>query len=523
MMQRIPAFGEECTIHDENKNTQVVTIQRATEALFSQYGKWLTGNGFVRREMRSTDDRHYAAYCREGDGVFLNYYGRTAELVIVMETDCAYFSYTDRLSDQRVSPQITQLHLEDFGMSYVVRLSDGRFLVLDGGRELEPDAERLMACLKVSAGEKKPVIAAWIMTHPHPDHYYCFFPFMERFGESVEIQRFMLNFPEADDLIHYPKLVSRQRQEEGHRSNEHILRLWQTIKELEAEVYIPHTGQRYSIGDAKLDILSSLDDTIGRSDNINASSLVIRMELSGQVILWATDASFEAARLAERYGGDLKADILQVPHHGFGIGSPRDTIAGYRLIAPEVCLLPVSDYNAFTTFCAYRECTEYLMTQCGVKEMITGERTQTLTLPYYPDPNGKKRLREQYISGHDNAGARTWVFAGLNTSRPEDFEFTILNMTYVAAEVHIELFFEDGAGIIRFIKATVLPNRLRKLCIVDGDEVERNSEYYNPWSIDKKGIPENSPFAVRFMSKIPVVISHREHRDTYHTSVYHLS
>lgn len=522
MKQWIPAFGEECAVHDENKHSRVVTFRQKTEEDFYDYCRLLSECGFVREQMRYADARSFAAYRRETDGVFLNYYRETEELTIVMEEQCTYFSYNDISDGCLVPAQITQLHLEDFGMSYVARVSDGRFLVLDGGRELEPDAERLMECLREGADGRKPVIAAWILSHPHPDHYYCFFSFMERFREKVELEKLLLNFPEADDLGHYPKLVSKRRQAEGVLANEHMLRLQNYINDLGVPVYTPHTGQIYQIGDAVLEILACMDDTIDCSDNINAISLVIRMELGGQVILWATDASFEAAKLAERYGNYLKADILQVPHHGFGIGAAKDTIDGYRLIAPEVCLLPVSDYNAFTTFCAYRECTEYLMTQCGVRELITGERTRTLTLPYRPDPNGEKRLQMQYLSGHENAGARTWIFTELNTDRPEDFEFTILNTTHANAEVLVELFFEDGASKIRFIKATVTPTRLRKLCIIDGEDVERDVAYYNPWSIEKNDIPKGASFAVRFMSNVPVVISHKDHKDAYHTSMYHL-
>ena len=80
-----------------------------------------------------------------------------------------------------------------------------------------------------------------------------------------------------------------------------------------AKVYMPHTGQKYIIGDAVLEILSSIDDTIHVSDDINPTSLFIRMELGGQVILWSADASYSHGFIPERYGNFLKADILQIP------------------------------------------------------------------------------------------------------------------------------------------------------------------------------------------------------------------
>lgn len=518
MKELISAVEDAYCVHDAPKGMWVIRRQEMTLEDFQCHCARLEDSGFATEIRTTADGRCFCAYRRGQDGVFLNYYPATGEITAVVEENSPYFSFTDTSHHHNVLPQITQLHLEDFGMSYVIRLSDGRFLVIDGGRELIPDADRLMACLQESAQEKKTVIAAWIFTHPHPDHYYCFFSFLERHRERVEIQKIFLNFPEADALEYYPKLVSPRSREAGITVNAQMLRLQETIRELNVPVYYPHTGQVYRMGDATLEILASMDDTVGLSENINAASLVIRMELGGQITLWATDASFEAARLPQRYGNYLKADILQVPHHGFGIGAPAANIAGYQLIAPQVCLLPVSDFNAFTAFCAFKACTQYLMTKCDVKEMITGETTRTLTLPYTPDPQGAEQLRSRYDAGQENAGARTWVFTELNTAKSEDFVFTVLNGTHVNAEISIELFFANGLKTIRFIKATVLPLRIRTICITDPNDVERDAAYYNPWSIDKNEIPAASPFAVRFMSNIPVVISHKDHRDSYHTS-----
>ena len=50
------------------------------------------------------------------------------------EDNCAYFDFADTPRTHSVSAQITQIKLEDFGMSYVIRLTDGRFIVIDGGR-----------------------------------------------------------------------------------------------------------------------------------------------------------------------------------------------------------------------------------------------------------------------------------------------------------------------------------------------------------------------------------------------------
>ncbi len=514
-----PAFGEQVyTDHIVNSNTCILTISDSTADLFEAYGRLLEENQFVSKEKRYMKEHLFSAYSQGTYAIFLNYYVNTSELMIVVEKESAYFSYVDTMGVERVQAEITQVHLEDFGMSYVVRLSDGRFIIIDGGREFAPDAERLMQCLRNSGDGNKPVIAAWILTHPHADHYRCFINFVDRFAEEVTIEKVLLNFPEADDFEHYPTLAKEDKRfQSDEKECTNIPRMYERINRTGAAVYTPHTGQTYVIGDAVCEILASMDDTIHCSQNVNATSLVIRMKLAGQVILWTADASFSDARLAERYGTYLAADILQVPHHGFGSGLPEPEIEGYRLIQAPVCLLPVSDYNAYTVFCAHRPACRFLMTKAGVHEMITGEETRTISLPYTPATYGVQELRDNYLSGMNNTGAYTWVFCGLNTANQNDFVFSIVNMTSSLAKINIELFFENSSEDIRFIKAEILPGTFKKICIVDEEDIQGDVLYFNSRSLKKQGIPEATSFAVRFMSNIPVVVSHRDYIASYHS------
>ncbi|MBQ9803163.1 MAG: MBL fold metallo-hydrolase [Clostridia bacterium] len=516
----IPAFGEADFIKNrENETAEVTLISGADAALFARYCTYLASCGFTERESREQAGHAYAAFSKDTDAVFLNYFAGTAELVVECEAHCRYFDYADTCGPAVVSPQITQLTLEDFGMSYAIRLSDGRFIVIDGGREFEPDAKRLYDCLVSGSGGKRPVIAAWILSHPHSDHFHCFIKFFDLFGDKVDVEKVLYHFPAHDDFAHYPKLANKETRFTHDTSPyTNIPMMQERVEQLGAKTYMPHTGQIYRIGDAVCEILSTLGDTIHCSDNINATSLVVRMELAGQVILWATDASFSIARLPERYGRYLKADILQVPHHGFQSGTAAGEIAGYDLIEPSVCLLPVADYHAYTSFCSYRAGTRHIMCKDCVKEMITGTVQRTLTLPYTPSPDAKYQLERNYLTGRDDTGARTWIFSELHTARPEDFVFTLLNATHVKATVMIELFFEDPAQKILYIKAELGAGRLKKLSVI-GDEVDSEWKYFNWQSLQGQGIPENVPFAVRFLSDLPIVVSHKEHQPSYRSTL----
>ena len=505
--------------------TEVCVFLNADRLSFFRYCQSLEEISARLCEHNERETHLYAAYSYDGDGIFVNYYPAIKELTIVYERSCPYFD-RDRgfIADPVCSPQITQLHLEDFGMSYVIRLSDGRFVVIDGGRELEPDADNLYKTLAEQSPEATPTVACWIMSHPHSDHFYCFIKFMEKYGELVRIQSFMLNFPRFDDLEHYPKLAARDTRifEVGKRfddtSSYANIPIFEALMEKTgAEILVAHTGQTYRIGDASFEVLSSIEDTIHLSQNINAASLVLRMTLGDQVTLWTTDAACSVARLSERYGDYLRADILQVPHHGFGSGTPEAEIECYELIKPRICLLPVSDFNAYTAFCAHKPSARYLMTQCDVEEMITGDVQRTLTLPYTPRKNGRDELKRKYLQGQNASGSTVWVFTQLSTAKQSNLEFTFLNATHAPTTVWAELFFEDKANALRWI-GIELPAMTSKTVSIVGEEVKPDEVYFNPWSLSLRGLPENAEFSVRFTSEVAIFVSHSERSPLYHST-----
>lgn len=514
----IPAFGEKDFFQNrENETAEVTLIQNASAALLARYVEYAISCGFTQKARVEREEHIFVAFAGAGDALFINYFARTHELSLVVEENSAYFDFSAACGTPIVSPQITQIALEDFGMSYAIRLSDGRFIVIDGGREFEPDATRLYHCLKHTSPAETPVIAAWIFSHPHSDHFHCYIKFAELYGEQVVLERVLYNFPSRDDIAHYPKLKSEEQHFKKASPFDNIPLMQACVRSMGAKTYMPHTGQTYQIGDAKCEILSTLGDTIHASDNINATSLVIRMELGGQVILFTTDASFSIARLPQRYGAYLKADILQIPHHGFQSGTAAGEIAGYDLIDPSVCFLPVADYHAFNTFCTFREGTNHIMCKPTVQEMITGSVQRTITLPYQPLPDAKAALERAYRRGRDSSGACTWIFSDLNTASMEDMTFTILNTTYVPASIRIDLYFEDRTENVECIIATV-PGRTFKNLSLIGASVESETRFYNPASRDKKGIPKNRPFAVRFLSDLPVVVTNKYHQAAYTSS-----
>ena len=517
---QLPAFGEpQYTDTQVTGNCRALLISNATAAAFGSYCALLEEHGFQQLEQYSSKVRRYAAYYGSGAGIFLNFYAGTGQLQLITERDCKYFSYEDTTLPSCCAPRLTQLFLCDYGMSYVLRLSDGRLVVIDGANVYEKDVDNLFARLQKDSPFAKPVIAAWIFTHPHSDHYFCFFPFMDKYADAVEIQKFFFHFPEPDDFTHYPKLdhvkkvFAQYSGEEDITNCEILRRFYKKVAQLGIPVYTPHSGQSYHLSDAVLHFFSTMDDTIHCSQNINASSLMFTIRLAGQTIFFGSDGSFSDALLAERYGNELKSDVLQVPHHGFGCGTDEGQIQGFRLIAPSVCLLPVEKDLAYSTFTTYKEGTNYVMTRLGIEELITGEKEQVLALPYQARPDGQFLLQQNYQRGRDDAGARTWVFSDLNTGNREDFRFSFLNTTYLPTRITVELYFENREKQIRRFSLTGPRLGVYRLhCLLQDRED-------TPDLLAQLGIPENTPFTVRFLSDLPIVVSHPNHAPAYHSRV----
>ena len=371
----------------EGQGTYAECYQEVTEKECEQYRANMEKEGFSFLESHCMSNNTYYTYAKGKEACFVSYYPSINEMHVVLEPNSNWLQYVDEAGEERVSTLLRQVELDDFGEAYVIRLRDGRLIVFDGGCEKEFDADALMQTLKEFSMDEKPRIAAWIMTHPHLDHYRCFLVLEEKYGKEIEIEKFIYNFPDASEseceampgLKYHDEIPSLEK-------------MYQAIDRMGVKVYRAHTGQVYNVGNVKIEILSSPDNTLLYPvKDFNQVSLVIRMEVEGQVILWGGDSYFQYARLDERYGEYLKSDIFQIPHHGFQGGD----IKAYDYIAPDVCLVCGFDWVWLGTKFKFFELeyNQHLIYNMDVKEyLMGGQGNITLELPYKPEKNRKEEL-----------------------------------------------------------------------------------------------------------------------------------
>ncbi len=469
----------------------------------------IAGEGYNLINKYNLGKNIFQEYEKNGDYILTSYYTHSGELRIVSEPDCAYLKRSDTVKNAMVGSTVAQIDLEDFGLSYVIRLCDGRFIVIDGGWEFEPDADKLMDCLRRQSPYEKPVIAAWIMTHAHLDHYRCFFVFMQKYESDVVIESFIYNFYDINDKD--PLLQAAFENESAELP--HIARFEEIVANTDALVYKAHTGQVYDISNAHLEIISSPDDVFYTPmDEFNKSSLIVRMVIEGQTILWCGDAHFKSARLAKLWGDYLKSDILQVPHHGFIGGEPEE----YDIINPDVCLWPVTEEDCYERINVYRANSQHLMYNVDVKESFTGGGGEVLlNLPYTPRPNGRKIYLNKIEKAQKAIGATSWFFDDVSA---EDCTFTFISnccMENGAIDVYADLYFEKSKNFVQNIKIVVPPCCVCKKNLLNPDDADPNALFFNRNSLYTKGVPEGEHFAVRFKSKQLFVVRGSK-PDIYH-------
>lgn len=218
----------------------------------------------------------------------------------------------------------------DCGMSYVFRLSDGKFLLIDGGWNTPGIAERLIDCLYRLSGGEKPEIAAWIFTHAHVDHIGAFCDVAEKFADRIRLDAVIYSFPGESRLA-----------EMGDTFVEPFVRNFGKMIAAfkDVTVYKARTGQRYHFAGLDLEILFTFEDykMPHPLQNFNDTSLVFRIRAAGQTWMFLGDVAESGSPiLVARYGELLKSDIVQVAHHGYAGGT--DEL--YDLIAAPIVLWP---------------------------------------------------------------------------------------------------------------------------------------------------------------------------------------
>ena len=273
----------------------------------------------------------------EGD-IVLGYYNYNHTLSIVTDAmgERARPVLTPAPVEKKTTPSFGYLGLRgeiptgnDNGMGLVHTLSDGSFLIYDGG--YWSDAKGLLEFLeKHNVRDEKPRIAAWVLTHSHGDHYGALATIAGEHSDRVTVETFVLKPRRIKlEFEQYEPFLAESFETAVH------------AKFPEAAVVAPHTGQLLHFRDAAVEILSTEEEILPQHFRwLNETSIYSRVFLGGQSLLCPGDAELAIDVLIPTvYGDALKSDFMQHMHHAFSGGS----FTLFDLVHPDVVLWTCND------------------------------------------------------------------------------------------------------------------------------------------------------------------------------------
>ncbi len=345
------------SVTDMGDGCMLVVTKNASDASFVGYKELLKTKYSLYAETKLGDNL-FSTF-EDGKSVVNTYYmpslSEIRTTIEPLEATALPDRQEDNSYDTVTTPLLTQIGVEDptqsrddtqNGMSYVFRLSDGRFIIYDGGFGYsEKDAGNMKKVLKEQATDPdKIVIAAWIITHAHGDHNSAFHYFVHNYiynkaSTEFTVERVIRNTPTDEQCEGASGSVSTAGKQ---RTAEEIL------KKTGTKLIKSHPGQVFHIADAKITVLYNLEMFMPRRFTyFNTSSTITRLELGGESFAMLGDSSEDASRiLTSVYTGDVLAcSFVQVAHHGYAGG----TSELYRAIDPTYVLWPMGG-NHFETY-----------------------------------------------------------------------------------------------------------------------------------------------------------------------------
>ena len=220
------------------------------------------------------------------------------------------------------SVQLTAVSTE---CGYVIRLSDGRFLIFDGGM---PDQASTIYKILDSQNERegKPIIAAWFLTHGHTDHIGAILQFVENYAERVEIETFVHNLPDYD-IYNKQNYAEKDGDSVAQNLYDKSVMYYKKIEAFypDAAMVIAHAGQRFEYGDIDVDVMYTTENLYKKPMmDTNMSSVIYSITGNGGRMIVLGDAQdVQCPTLNAIYGSTLKCDLIQVAHHGYNGGNAQ--------------------------------------------------------------------------------------------------------------------------------------------------------------------------------------------------------
>ena len=330
---------------------------------YRAYTASLGAAGFEAYAENQIGDCLFGTYVTENDAVFTMHYPGLSRTQIVygprgvLPDDLAVPTPAEPITPVFIQPGRLLPYAGPTcapGMSYVIPLADGSFIVIDGGpadREVYPkikkkgewiqqearqsrDEEALyeLLCQRTPEG-KKPRIAVWFMSHPHGDHTALACSFLKNYEGKVDVETIAFNMPHFESCP-CPYLPM------GEKSC--VVPFRERVTELYgAKTMVLHAGQRIRLPGCEVEVLYTQEDYYPASfASANHMSFAFFLKFEHRKIAILGDCEKQLCKaMADAYGNALKCDAVQVTHHGANGGD----VDLYRYMDADICFWAVDD------------------------------------------------------------------------------------------------------------------------------------------------------------------------------------
>ena len=358
-MSALPLYegGVFSSFYKAGNNVDEIIIAETNLEEYQAYLKKLEEKGFTCYTTHQITENHFATYTNAAYTVTAGYYDyETSARILIEPLAPAVGLESENIYTPVTTSQITMLGMEfknndgtytSNGLSVLIRLTDGRFIVVDGGFNREKHATELMRHLKEQSADyaksmKDITIAAWIVTHPHGDHDGMLYGKYSNFM-GITVERVLANFLSESELSKADNSDSVGGNWGSGEGFEYA-KVLTAAKALKATVHQVHVGQVFWFADLKMEVLYTIESFGPKVCNaLNTTSIVLRMEFGGDTVYLSTgDATGNGMQICTKmYGDYLQSDIVQVCHHGYSTwGNDSGMIKAYETINAPTVLWP---------------------------------------------------------------------------------------------------------------------------------------------------------------------------------------
>lgn len=262
----------------------------------------------------------------------------------------------------------------DHGMSVIVQCED-EIMIVDGGPTIkyyqpteswtnESIGQRAKDYLTKMGIVKLDYVVA---SHPHLDHIQGLTPIINKF--PIE-QIFMPNV----DFEQYP-------------TNTHKLFLEAVTLSQGTKVSYPRPGYEFTLGGAKVKILSPASDYY---EDVNNYSIVLKIEYKNRSFLLCQDCLKETEAEMMEAGYDLKSDVILVPHHGIAgvFAYSEDHLPFIRKVSPKYAVISNNILASYTVLGELRKTADvYCTFSSGTIVMESDGKSMDISMDYGNDPD----------------------------------------------------------------------------------------------------------------------------------------